>query len=68
MTAFDKTYWDKNYSDPMSMDGIGNAKDHVKYLKAFFEIEHVDIGTIIDLDEGVYASCGGWDRTFSLYI
>ncbi len=52
MTNFNKTYWDKNYSDPMSMDGIGNAKDHTRYLKSFLEIEHVDIGTIIDLGFG----------------
>jgi len=48
MTNFDKKYWDQNYSDPMSMDGIGNAKDHVNYLKAFLKIEHVDISSIID--------------------
>lgn len=52
MTKFDKTYWDKNYSDPMSMDGIGNAKDHVRYLKAFMSVEHVDISTIVDLGFG----------------
>lgn len=52
MTAFDKTYWDKNYSDPMSMDGIGNAKDHVKYLQAFLNIEHVDISSVVDLGFG----------------
>ena len=52
MTKFDKTYWDKNYSDPMSMDGIGNAKEHTKYLESFLKIEHVDISTIIDLGFG----------------
>ncbi len=52
MTKFDKTYWDKNYSDPMSMDGIGNARDHVKYLQSFLAIEHVDISTIVDLGFG----------------
>lgn len=52
MSSFDKTYWDKNYSDPMSMDGIGNAKDHVKYLKSYLAIEHVDISTIVDLGFG----------------
>lgn len=52
MTKFDKTYWDKNYSDPMSMDGIGNAKEHTKYLESFLEIEHVDICTIVDLGFG----------------
>lgn len=49
---FDKTYWDKNYSDPMSMDGIGNAKEHVRYLQAFLAIEHVDISSVIDLGFG----------------
>ena len=52
MAHFDKSYWDKNYSDPMSMDGIGNAKDHVRYLKAFLEVEHVDISSVIDLGFG----------------
>ncbi len=52
MPPFDKSYWDKNYSDPMSMDGIGNAKDHVKYLQAFLNVEHVGIETMIDLGFG----------------
>lgn len=52
MTKFEKTYWDKNYSDPMSMDGIGNAKDHVRYLQSFLAIEHVDISTVVDLGFG----------------
>lgn len=52
MTIFDKTYWDKNYSDPMSMDGIGNAREHTRYLKAFLEVEHVEITSIIDLGFG----------------
>lgn len=52
MTKFDKTYWDKNYSDPMSMDGIGNAKEHAHYLKSFMAIEHVDISSVVDLGFG----------------
>jgi SAM-dependent methyltransferase len=52
MTNFDKKYWDKNYSEPMSMDGIGNAKDHALYLKSYLAIEHVDIGSIVDLGFG----------------
>lgn len=52
MTPFDKTYWDKNYSDPMSMDGVGNAKEHVKYLTSFFAIEHVDVSSVVDLGFG----------------
>ena len=52
MTKFDKTYWDKNYSQPMTMDGIGNAKEHVRYLKSFLAVEHVEITSVIDLGFG----------------
>lgn len=52
MSNFDKKYWDANYSDPMSMDGIGNAKDHVRYLQSFLAIEHVDISSVVDLGFG----------------
>ena len=52
MKSFEKEYWDYNYSDPSTMDGIGNAKDHVNYLKAFLELEMVDVSSIIDLGFG----------------
>lgn len=52
MNTFEQEYWDKNYSQPNSMDGIGNAKDHAKYLKSFFDLELVDISTIVDLGFG----------------
>jgi SAM-dependent methyltransferase len=52
MKKFDKTYWDKNYSDPKSMDGIGNAKEHIKYLESFFAVEHININSILDLGFG----------------
>lgn len=52
MTKFDKTYWDKNYSEPMTMDGIGNAKDHVRYLQSYLAVEHVDVSSIVDLGFG----------------
>ncbi|HXH73851.1 MAG TPA: class I SAM-dependent methyltransferase [Bacteriovoracaceae bacterium] len=51
-TNFEKTYWDKNYSEPMTMDGIGNAREHVQYLKAYLNIEHVDVSSIVDLGFG----------------
>jgi hypothetical protein len=50
--AFTKTYWDDNYAQPQSMDGIGNAADHVKYLKAFLHLEMVDVSSIVDLGFG----------------
>lgn len=34
------------------MDGIGNAKDHARYLKSYFAIEHVDISSVVDLGFG----------------
>lgn len=49
---FTREYWDQNYSQPKSMDCIGNAKEHTKYLKSFFELELIDINSIIDLGFG----------------
>jgi trans-aconitate methyltransferase len=67
MTIFDKTYWDKNYSDPMSMDGIGNAREHARYLKAFLAVEHVEITSIIDLGFGYGHLFREMMRTFNPY-
>lgn len=50
--GFSKQYWDENYSQPNSMDCIGNASNHVKYLKALFTLEMVDVSSIIDLGFG----------------
>lgn len=52
MKSFNKKYWDNNYSDPTSMDCIGNAKEHAKYIKSFFELEMVDVSSIIDFGFG----------------
>lgn len=49
---FTKEYWDKNYSQPQTMDCIGNAKQHVQYMKSFFELELIDISSIIDFGFG----------------
>lgn len=49
---FSKDYWDKNYSEPHTMDCIGNAKEHVNYIAAFFELEKVDISSIVDFGFG----------------
>lgn len=50
--SFEKEYWDKNYSEPETMDCISNAKEHAKYLKSFFELEMIDISSIIDFGFG----------------
>ncbi|MFZ4712515.1 MAG: hypothetical protein ACOYL6_02275 [Bacteriovoracaceae bacterium] len=49
----DKEYWEKNYSEPMEMDGIVNAKTHATYLKSIFELEYIGISSIIDLGFGL---------------
>ena len=53
MSGFDETYWKENYSEPMTMDCIGNAKQHVAYMHAFLGLEFVDISTVIDLGFGM---------------
>lgn len=50
--AFEKNYWDANYFEPQTMDGIGNASLHVRYLKGFLDLELVDVSSIIDLGFG----------------
>jgi hypothetical protein len=48
MTNFTKEYWDKNYSEIETMDCIGNADDHIAYISSLFELEKIDISSIID--------------------
>ena len=52
MKTFEEEYWKHNYSEPQTMDCIGNANQHAKYLKSLFELEFVDISSIIDLGFG----------------
>lgn len=52
MSEFGKEYWDQNYSDPDTMDCIGNAKQHTKYLKSFCDLELIDISSIVDFGFG----------------
>lgn len=51
--GFDQSYWDKNYSEPKEMDGIGNAKFHANYLKSYFDLEMVEINSVVDLGFGL---------------
>ncbi|MGK0368094.1 MAG: hypothetical protein ACI9QD_001235 [Thermoproteota archaeon] len=50
---FEKAYWDSNYAEPETMDGIGNVKDHVNYMKAVFEMDSIDISSVIDFGFGL---------------
>lgn len=51
--GFGQDYWDENYSEPLEMDNIGNAREHMRYLKAVFQLEQVDINSVIDLGFGL---------------
>lgn len=50
--SFKKDYWDYNYSEPKTMDCIGNAKEHCQYLESFFKLELIDISSIVDFGFG----------------
>ncbi len=50
--GFNQNYWDENYSDPETMDGIINAKEHALYLKALFRVQGVKISRILDIGCG----------------
>lgn len=51
--GFGKDYWQENYSEPLEMDGIANADRHARYIKAFFDVEYVDINSVIDFGFGL---------------
>ena len=46
-------YWVENYSDPLFMDGIGNAPQHARYLYNMMAVEYIDISSIVDLGMGL---------------
>lgn len=51
--GFSKDYWDVNYSSPDEMDGIGNAQNHANYIKATFDLDFIDISSVVDLGFGL---------------
>ncbi len=51
--GFSQEYWKANYNRPGEMDGIANASQHALYLKALFDVEFVDISSIIDFGFGL---------------
>ena len=51
--GLDRNYWEQNYSDPASMDCIGNSKEHVQYMKHLFQLEYIDISSVIDFGFGM---------------
>lgn len=51
--GFSKEYWEVNYAEPEEMDNIINAREHAAYMKAIFDLEGVDISSVIDLGFGL---------------
>ncbi len=51
--GFSLNYWHANYDEPEEMDGIINASQHAHYLKAFFDVDFVDINSVIDFGFGL---------------
>lgn len=51
--GFSKDYWENYYNEPEEMDGIGNAKQHARYLKGLMDLEMVDISTVVDFGFGM---------------
>ncbi len=49
----DKKYWDDNYYDLDSMDGVANAFLHAKYLSTTFRLEGIKIQSLVDLGFGL---------------
>lgn len=51
--GFSEKYWHENYDEPDEMDGIVNAAQHAHYLKSIFDVEFVDISSVIDFGFGL---------------
>lgn len=52
MVDLTKEYWDIQYAEPETIDGIGNVKDHSRYVSAYFNIEGVKVRSLVDLGFG----------------
>lgn len=52
-SGFKKEYWEKNYSDLEHMDGIGNVKEHVGYMKYLLALEFIDVSSVVDFGFGL---------------
>ncbi len=64
---FEKEYWKKNYSEPETMDGIGNAKEHAKYLEAYFRLDLINVSSIVDFGCGSGHLLKAFIKTFMPY-
>ena len=51
--GFSEDYWQHCYSEPQTMDCIGNSYAHTHYLKNLFDMEFIEIKSVIDLGMGL---------------
>ncbi len=65
--GFPSSYWTVNYAEPEEMDNIMNAREHAVYMKAIFDLERVDISSVIDLGFGLGVLFEEVMRTFVPY-
>lgn len=66
-SGFDNQYWELNYSELDEMDGVANAKEHARYAKAFFDVEYVQIKSIVDLGFGLGEMLKNFVKEFEPY-
>lgn len=52
-SGFTHQYWNENYDAPETMDGIYNATRQAAAIKAQFDAEYVEIGSLIDFGFGL---------------
>jgi hypothetical protein len=65
--GFSKEYWDVNYATPLEMDNIVNAKEHALYMQALFNLEYLEIESVIDLGFGLGFLFAEVLKTFNPY-
>lgn len=65
--GFSKEYWDVNYATPLEMDNIVNAKEHALYIQALFNLEYLEIESVIDLGFGLGYLFAEVLKTFNPY-
>lgn len=50
---FGENYWSEYYSAPEEMDNVMNAKEHAAYIKAIFDLEQIDVNSVMDWGFGM---------------
>lgn len=51
--GFSSDYWELNYAEPETMDGIYNARRRALALKALLDSEYVEVNSLIDIGFGL---------------